>query len=262
MSPTNSFSGRHALVCGASAGIGRAAAFALAAGGAQLTLLARRTDRLSEMIPLLIEAGAESATALTADLDDRPGLAKALDGLIAQAPVHILIHNTGGPPAGPLLKAELSAFETAFGRHVLAGQLMVQKLVPGMMEAGYGRIINVVSTSVKEPIPNLGVSNTIRGAVASWAKSLSRELPPGITINNILPGFTDTERLGNLKKAVAQRTGKAEEQVFADWIAQVPEGRLAQPEELAAAIAFLASPAAGYIRGVSLPVDGGRLRSI
>ena len=139
---------------------------------------------------------------------------------------------------------------------------MVQKLVPGMLEAGYGRIINVVSTSVREPIPNLGVSNTIRGAVASWAKSLSRELPPGITINNILPGFTDTERLSNLKSAVANRTGKTEEEVHNGWLAQVPEGRLARPEELAAAIAFLASPAAAYIRGVSLPVDGGRLRSI
>lgn len=262
MPQTESFSGRHALVCGASAGIGRAAAFALAAGGAQLTLLARRADRLSEIIPSLLEAGAASATALQADLDDRASLATTLDTLVANGPVHILLHNTGGPPAGPLLQADLSEFEVAFGRHVLAGQLMVQKLVPGMKEEGYGRIINVVSTSVREPIPNLGVSNTIRGAVASWAKSLSRELPPGITINNILPGFTDTERLSNLKQAVANRTGKSEAEVHDGWIAQVPEGRLAQPEELAAAIAFLASPAAGYIRGVSLPVDGGRLRSI
>ena len=262
MSPQESFSGRHALVCGASAGIGRAAAFALAAGGAQLTLLARRADRLEDMLPELLAAGAASATALKADLDDREGLALALEGLVARGPVHILIHNTGGPPGGPLLQAELREFELAFGRHVLAGQLMVQKLVPGMVEAGYGRIINVVSTSVREPIPNLGVSNTIRGAVASWAKSLSRELPPGITINNILPGFTDTERLSSLKSAVAHRTGKTAEAVHEGWLAQVPEGRLANPEELAAAIAFLASPAAAYIRGVSLPVDGGRLRSI
>ena len=262
MSLSESFSGRHALVCGASAGIGRAAAFALAAGGARLTLLARRIDRLTELVPELLAAGAESATGLKADLDNRVALGAALDDLVARDPVHILIHNTGGPPAGPLLQADLNEFEVAFGRHVLAGQLLVQKVVPGMQEAGYGRIINVVSTSVREPIPNLGVSNTIRGAVASWAKSLSRELPPGITINNILPGFTDTERLSNLKTAVAKRTGKSEDEVYEGWIAQVPEGRLAQPEELAAAIAFLASPSAGYIRGVSLPVDGGRLRSI
>jgi 3-oxoacyl-[acyl-carrier protein] reductase len=262
MTVASSLSGRHALVCGASAGIGRASALALAKRGANLTLLARRADRLEALIPLLLEAGAASATALVADLDDRAGLARALDGLVAQNPVHILIHNTGGPPGGPLLEAALSTFETAFGRHVLAGQVLVQKLVPGMKAAGYGRIINVVSTSVREPIPNLGVSNTIRGAVASWAKSLSRELPPGITINNILPGFTDTERLGNLRSGVAQRTGQSEDQVLDAWIAQVPEGRLAQPEELGAAVAFLASPEAGYIRGVSLPVDGGRLRSI
>jgi 3-oxoacyl-[acyl-carrier protein] reductase len=262
MTVSSSLSGRHALVCGASAGIGRASALALAARGASLTLLARRVERLDALIPELLAAGAESARALAADLDDRPALSLALDKLLEDGPVHILLHNTGGPPSGPLLQAELSTFETAFGRHVLAGQLMVQKLVPGMAAAGYGRIINVISTSVREPIPNLGVSNTIRGAVASWSKSLSQELPPGVTINNVLPGFTDTERLGNLRSAVAERTGQTEDQVLAAWIAQVPEGRLAQPSELASAIAFLASPEASYIRGVSLPVDGGRLRSI
>jgi 3-oxoacyl-[acyl-carrier protein] reductase len=127
---------------------------------------------------------------------------------------------------------------------------------------GYGRIINVLSTSVREPIPNLGVSNTIRGAMASWAKSVSKELAPGLTINNVLPGFTDTERLGSLKSAVAARTGSSEEAVFAGWLGRVPEGRLGQPEELAGAIAFLVSPAGAYIRGQSLAVDGGRLNSI
>jgi 3-oxoacyl-[acyl-carrier protein] reductase len=262
MTVASSLSGRHALVCGASAGIGRASAFALAKRGASLTLLARRADRLQALIPDLIAAGAASATALVADLDDRLALAESLETLVKHSPVHILLHNTGGPPGGPLLEADLSTFEMAFGRHVLAGQILVQKLVPGMKAAGYGRIINVISTSVREPIPNLGVSNTIRGAVASWAKSLSRELPPGITINNILPGFTNTERLGNLRSGVAKRTGQTEDQVLKGWIAQVPEGRLAQPEELGAVVGFLASPEAGYIRGVSLPVDGGRLRSI
>jgi 3-oxoacyl-[acyl-carrier protein] reductase len=262
MNLTSSLSGRHALVCGASAGIGRASALALARRGADLTLLARRKEHLEALIPEVLAAGAGSAQALVADLDDREALATSLNQLLAKAPVHILIHNTGGPPGGPLLKAELSTFETAFGRHILAGQVLVQKLVPGMVAAGYGRIINIISTSVREPIPNLGVSNTIRGAVASWAKSLSRELPPGVTINNVLPGFTDTERLGNLRSGVAQRTGQSEDQVLDAWLAQVPEGRLAQPEELGAVVAFLASPEAAYIRGVSLPVDGGRLRSI
>tara|TARA_B100000530_G_scaffold315701_1_gene245487 strand:- start:667 stop:1062 length:396 start_codon:yes stop_codon:yes gene_type:complete len=131
-----------------------------------------------------------------------------------------------------------------------------------MNASGYGRIINVLSTSVREPIPNLGVSNTIRGAMASWAKSLSKELGPGITINNVLPGFTDTERLTSLKAAVAGRTGQTEDQVMAGWIGRVPEGRLGRPEELAQAITFLASPAGAYIRGQSLAVDGGRLNTI
>ena len=173
-----------------------------------------------------------------------------------------MINNTGGPPGGPILNASESDFLQALGRHLLASHLLVQKLVPGMEAAGYGRIINVVSTSIREPIPNLGVSNTTRGAVASWAKSLARELPSGITINNVMPGFTDTERLDGLRGAIAARTGKSLDDVQAGWMAQVPEGRLVQPEETAAAIAFLASPAAAAIRGVSLAVDGGRMRSI
>jgi 3-oxoacyl-[acyl-carrier protein] reductase len=160
------------------------------------------------------------------------------------------------------LDADPSELLLALGRHLIASHLLVQRVVPGMRAAGYGRIINIVSTSVREPLPNLGVSNTTRGAVAAWAKSLSRELPPGITINNVLPGFTDTARLDALQEAVAERTGRTVGEVRLDQIAQVPEGRLARPEETAAAVVFLASPAAAYIRGVSLPVDGGRLRSI
>ena len=263
MSEHGSLAGRCALVCGASAGIGRATALALAAEGATVAVLARRADRLEALLPELLAAGAERAIAVVADLDDRDGLIVQLQGLLADVGVvNILINNTGGPPAGPLLEATEEAFLTAFSRHILASHRMVQLLVPGMLASGYGRIINVVSTSVREPIPNLGVSNTTRGAMASWAKSLSRELPPGITINNVLPGFTNTERLDGLRTAVAGRTGKTEDAVQAGWIAQVPEGRLIQPTETAQTIAFLASPAGGAIRGVSLAVDGGRLRSI
>ncbi len=254
---------RHALVCGASAGIGRASALALAAQGAELTVVARRAGPLDELVPELLAAGSPAARTLVADLDDRPGLEARIRGLLAEhGAVHVLVNNTGGPPGGPLLEATDDAFLTAFGRHVLAAHLLVRELLPGMVEAGYGRIINVVSTSVREPIPNLGVSNTIRGAMASWSKSLSRELPPQITTNNVLPGFTDTERLGGLRSAVAERTGQSREQVLQGWIAQVPEGRLARPEELGDVVAFLASPQAAFVRGVSLPVDGGRLRSI
>ena len=172
------------------------------------------------------------------------------------------MNNAGGPPSGLLSEAREEDFLTAFGRHVLASQALVQALLPGMAAAGYGRILNIVSTSVREPIPGLGVSNTIRGAVASWAKSWSRELPPGVTINNVLPGFTDTDRLRALQEQVAARRGCTPGEVLEAWMSEVPEGRLGRPEEIAALVAFLAGPRAGYIRGQSIAVDGGRTRGI
>jgi len=255
--------GRHALVCGASKGIGRASALAMAERGAALTLLARSRGQLEAVAEQALARGAPAARVLVADLDDHATLeASVREHLEAFGPVHVLVNNTGGPPGGPLLDASPEVFEAAFRRHVLAAQLLARLLVPGMREAGYGRIVNVLSTSVREPIDNLGVSNTIRAAMAGWAKSLSRELPPGVTINNVLPGYTDTERLSSLAAANGERTGRTPEAVRQGWIAQVPEGRLGLPEELGAVVAFLASPAAAYVRGVSLPVDGGRLRSI
>ena len=174
----------------------------------------------------------------------------------------VLVNNSAGPPAGPLLEAAPADFEKALRRHLFASHTLVQLLLPGMREAGYGRIINIISTSVREPIPGLGVSNTVRGAMAAWAKTLSRELPPGVTINSILPGYTSTQRLEELKQTLATQRGVSPAEVEAAWLATVPEGRLAQPSELGAVIAFLASPAAGFVRGVALPVDGGRLASI
>lgn len=253
--------GRHALICGASRGIGRATATRLSKMGARTTLLARNREELEALASELSEQGGDPLV-LVADLESA-SLAATLKAHIAtHGGVDIVIHNTGGPPAGPLLEATQQALQVAFQRHVLSAQTIQQVTLPHMKERGYGRFIQVLSTSVREPIPNLGVSNIIRAAMASWAKSLSRELPPGITINNILPGFTDTDRLGSLKEAVATRTGQTQDAVLKGWISQVPEGRLASPDETAAAIAFLASPEAAYIRGVSLAVDGGRTRSI
>lgn len=257
-----SLAGRRALVLGASAGIGRSTALALAARGASIVALARRQERLDALLPELRAAGAPDARAVVQDLDDRDGLVAAVDALLAEGPIHVLIHNTGGPPGGPLLGVDGGVLATFFARHVLTAQLLAHKLVPGMAAAGYGRIVTVTSTSVYEPIPNLGASNTIRAAMAGWAKSLARELPPGVTINNVLPGFTDTERLESLAQGKAAKTGTTPDAVRAAWLTQVPEGRLMQPEETAAAIAFLCSPDAGAIRGVSLAVDGGRLRGI
>jgi 3-oxoacyl-[acyl-carrier protein] reductase len=255
--------GKRALVCGASSGIGRATALALATKGAQVIALARREDRLVGITDEINSRFPGEAGYVVADLDDRLALRGIIDSILAEGgPVHILVNNTGGPPPGQLLDATAEDLQTAFSRHVLAAHLLITAFLPGMRESGFGRIVNIISTSVREPIPGLGVSNTIRAAMAGFSKTISNELPGGVTINNVLPGYTDTERLGSLCESIANRTGKTLEEVRAGWVAKVPEGRLGAPEEVAAAVAFLAGPDAGYIRGQSLAVDGGRMKSI
>jgi 3-oxoacyl-[acyl-carrier protein] reductase len=262
MASVMDLTGRRALVCGASRGIGRAAAIAIAERGADVTVLARSAPKLEALVPELLTRGARQARAVPADLDDTAGLVSTLDLILADGPIHVVINNTGGPPGGPLIDATPQALLHALQRHLISAQLIMQRVLPGMRQAGFGRFIQVLSTSVREPIDNLGVSNITRGAMASWAKTLSRELPPGVTINNVLPGFTATDRLDELSRTIASRKDISPEDVYTTWLAGVPEARLADPAELGAVIAFLASPSSSFVRGVSLPVDGGRLHSI
>ena len=255
--------GRHALVCGAAEGIGRAAAHELALLGADVAVLARRAEALQEVVAALPRSGAQQHAWIVADVSRTDELRAQAEALAADRPVQILVNNTAGPAGGPAYAAEVSAFLDTFNRHLVAHHVLVQALLPGMRAAGWGRIVNVISTSVREPIPGLGVSNTIRGAVASWAKTLSRELAPeGITVNNVLPGFTETGRIAQLVKARADATGQSEAAIADGMRGTVPAGRFARPAEIAAAIAFLCSPAAAYVNGVSLAVDGGRMQSI
>jgi 3-oxoacyl-[acyl-carrier protein] reductase len=255
--------GRHALVCGASEGIGRAAARELALLGADVTVLARRADALREVVAALPRTEAQQHGFLAADVAQTDALRSQVEALVAARPVHIVVNNTGGPPPGPAHAAAVGAFLDAFNKHLIANQTILQAALPGMRAANWGRIVNVISTSVKEPIEGLGVSNTIRGAVASWAKTLSRELAPfGITVNNVLPGFTETGRIAQIVRDRAQATGKPEAQIAEGMRGVVPTGRFAQPAEIGGVIAFLCSPAAAYVNGINLPVDGGRTQSL
>lgn len=259
-----SLHGRHALVCGASQGIGLAAARALAALGADVTLLARRASALEAAVAALPRPrDSQTHGWIAADTADLSALKAQVEALCAGNPVHVLVNNSGGPPPGTVHGASIEAFEAAYRQHLLANHVLAEAVIPGMERDGYGRIVNVISTSVKEPLRNLGVSNTTRWAVASWAKTLAGELAPkGITVNNVLPGSTQTPRIEQLIQDAMAKTGEDRDSVFARMTEEIPMRRFARPEETAAAIAFLCSPAASYITGINLPVDGGRTRSL
>jgi 3-oxoacyl-[acyl-carrier protein] reductase len=250
--------GKTAVVCGSSQGIGRAIALDLAVAGAKIILIARNKEALSSVCDELSTSAGQKHEVLPIDFSKPDELKKSLKKI--QQPVHILVNNSGGPAPGAIFEANPEVFEKAFLQHIVANQILVQALAPGMKSEKYGRIINIISTSVKEPIMGLGVSNTIRAAVANWSKTLSKELGAfGITVNNVLPGFTDTARLKNLFEAKAKRLGKDLAQVYEDTKESVPLKRLAEPQEIAHAVTFLSSIQAAYINGVNLPVDGGRL---
>ena len=253
-------SGKNAIVCGSTQGLGLATAVELAMLGATVTLLARNEDKLKEAVQSLNTSSGQQHNYLVADFADVNQVIEAANTFIGRhGQAHILVNNTGGPPGGTALNASVDEFQQAFSNHLINNHVLTRALVPGMKEAGFGRIVNIISTSVKQPIPGLGVSNTIRAAVANWAKTLATELGPfGITVNNVLPGFTKTVRADYVVKKKAAETGLSEEAVMQNLVAEIPARRIGLPEEFGAAVAFLCSPAAAYINGINLPVDGGR----
>lgn len=252
--------GKRALVCGSSQGIGLACAVELSKLGAEVTLVARGEQTLQTASADLSTDPNRTHRYIVADFSDPDALEAKVKAHVQSVGAHcILVNNTGGPASGPLLDAKPDAFTAALSQHVICNQLLVKALLPGMKEAGYGRIINIISTSVIQPIAGLGVSNTTRGAVANWGRTMAGELAPlGITVNNVLPGYTATDRLQSLFDKKAARLGSSGDKVRADTIASIPMQRLARTSEIGAVVAFLASPAASYVTGVNLPVDGGR----
>jgi 3-oxoacyl-[acyl-carrier protein] reductase len=257
----HSLHGRRALVCGSTQGIGRAAAVELASRGATITLFARDERALETVRGELPGRG---HTFLVADFGDNEAVGAAAAAEVRdRGAFHVLVNNTAGPPGGPIVDAAPEAFLSTFRAHLVNNHVLAQTVIPGMKSAGYGRIVNIVSTSVREPIPGLGVSNTVRASVAGWAKTLAGEVARfGITVNNVLPGYTKTGRLDTVIAARAQATGRTTEETAREMLAQVPAGRFGESWEIAAAIGFLASPAGGYVTGVSLPVDGGRIAAL
>ena len=251
-------SGKTALASGATGGIGMASAINFAKLGANVILMARNEEKLKKTLELLDTAKGQTHSYLIADLSNDESLEKACTQ-IKSMKIDILLNNTGGPAGGPITEADPVAFINTFNQHLIANHKLVQAVLPNMKNQPYGRVINVISTSVKAPLNGLGVSNTIRGAVANWAKTMANELGQfNITVNNVLPGATNTGRLNEIFEAKSQKTGKSVADIKKGMEAIVPMNRIAEPEEVANAIGFLASPLASYINGINLPVDGGR----
>ncbi len=254
---------RIAIICGSTQGIGFASALELSKLGASCVLMARNEIALKEAVQQLDTSFKQQHSYLVADFDQPETVKAAIETFVSNNSVHILINNSGGPGSGSITEAKEEEFINTFNRHLLCNHILTKAVIPSMKKEGYGRIINIISTSVKVPLPNLGVSNTIRGAVASWAKTMANELGQfNITVNNVLPGATKTQRLETIISNNANKKNVAVDEIEKEMLKEIPMKRFAEPQELANIVAFLASPAASYVNGVSIPVDGGRTGSI
>ncbi|MDP4285144.1 MAG: SDR family oxidoreductase [Bacteroidota bacterium] len=253
--------GKTAIVCGSSQGLGLATAIELSLLGAEVTLMARNENKLKEAVKKLDISKNQKHQYLVADFIDPESVKRAITNYINKNnTVNILVNNTGGPKAGNLSDTIPEEFINAFNSHIICNQVLLQVVLPSMKASGYGRIVNIISISVKQPIPGLGVSNTIRGAVANWSKTLANELGQfGITVNNVLPGYTRTARYDSLLEDKLETTGKSKEEIETGFLSGIPLNKIGDPAEFGAAVAFLCSPAASYITGINLPVDRGRL---
>ena len=258
-----SLEGKNAVICGSSQGIGLAIAEELALLGANCTLLARNEESLQTAVKTLDISLRQQHSYLVANFSKPEQVKHVIEQHVQQQPVHILINNTGGPPPGSVLNATEDDFLQAFNQHLIVNQLLAQSVIPSMKQAGYGRIINVISTSIRIPITNLAVSGTIRGAVAMWSKILANEVGQfNITVNNLLPGLTKTQRLDSLIQNNAEKRNVSTDVIEKEMKQEIPMKRFGEAAELAAVAAFLASPAASYVNGVSIPVDGGKTGSL
>lgn len=254
---------KKALVCGSTQGIGKAVAIELANLGADVILLARNEEFLKNTLKELDSSKNQKHNFICVDFSNTEELKIKVEKYVSENTINILVNNTGGPAGGAITEAKVEEFTQTFSNHLICNHILMQAVIAGMKKSGYGRIINIISTSVKQPLKGLGVSNTIRAAVANWSKTLSMELAPfGITVNNVLPGATKTQRLSSLIENKSKKIGKSIQELEHDMLSEIPMNRFADATEIANAVAFLASPAASYITGINIPVDGGRTGSL
>lgn len=258
-----SLENKHAVICGSTQGIGLATAIILADLGASCVLIARNEDSLINALKKLPASHGQQHSYAVADFSDPLSVEIAITAVVADQKIEILVNNSGGPLPGPITSATSGDFKNAFSQHLICNHILTNAVLPGMKALAYGRIINIISTSVKTPLPNLGVSNTIRAAVASWAKTLSNEVGQyNITVNNVLPGLTDTMRYKKLVENTSSSQNTTKEEVEKNLINSIPMRRIGLAEEIGNVIAFLASPAASYVSGTNIPVDGGRTAAL